>query len=312
MARYAFGIDLGGTTSKQGLFSEYGVLLESWEVPSDSSNNGEKVLPDIAAAIKAKMEEKDIAIDDVIGVGIGVPGPVMKEKTVNHLVNLGWGVVNVAKELSALLDGIPVKVGNDANVAALGEMWVGGGKGFSSIVMVTLGTGVGGGIIVNGKILAGANGAGGEIGHMVMNPKEKIPCNCGSRGCLEQYTSATGIVRHAREVLAENTKPTVLKNDETLSSKAVFDAAKEGDEVALDIVEFFGETLGHGLAMISAVADPEAFVIGGGVSRAGQIILDVVQKYYQQYAFHATKKCQFRMAALGNNAGMYGAVKMVL
>lgn len=313
MGKFAFGIDLGGTTVKLGLFDTAGTLLESWEIPTRKENSGEMILPDIAAAIRSKMAEKGIAAAEVEGIGIDVPGPVLKESTVNTCVNLGWGVLNVAKALKDLLGlDVKVKVCNDANAAALGEMWVGGGKGYKSIVMVTLGTGVGGGIIMNGKILEGTHGAGGEIGHMHIMDGETIPCNCGICGCLEQYTSATGIVRHAHEVLRTNERPTVLVDSTALSAKDVFDAAKSGDEVALEIVEFFGEILGKGLARIAAVVDPDAFVIGGGVSKAGQIIIDTAHKYYNVYAFHATRDCAFRLASLGNDAGMYGAVKMVL
>ena len=313
MKRYAFGIDIGGTSVKLGLFGIDGVLQESWEIPTRTENSGENILPDIARSVKEKLAEKEIDLEYLMGIGVGVPGPVLKESTVNTCVNLGWGVTNVAKELQTLVGGnVPVKVGNDANVAALGEMWVGGGKGYKSIVMVTLGTGVGGGIILNGKILGGAHGAGGEIGHMHVMDGEKIPCNCGNYGCFEQYTSATGIVRKTREMLANETRPTVLVDTPALTAKDVFDAAKAGDAVANDVVEFFAEVLGKGLAVITATVDPEAIVIGGGVSRAGQIIIDRARKYYLDYAFHATRECVFKLASVGNDAGMYGAVKMVL
>ena len=242
---------------------------------------------------------------------MGVPGPVKEDGTVIKCVNLGWGIFNAAEELSKLL-GLPVKAGNDANMAALGEMWQGGGKGHKNVVCVTLGTGVGGGIILGGKMLAGVNGAGGEIGHITIDPEETDACNCGKKGCLEQYASATGVVRMAKRYLAKSKKTTVLKDDETLSAKTVFDAAKANDAAALDVVEQFGERLGTALAAINCVVDPEVVVIGGGVSKAGQIILDVVQKYYIPAAFNACRNCLFKLAELGNEAGMYGAVRMVL
>ena len=201
MKKYVFGVDLGGTTIKQGLFSESGELLEKWEIPTDKNDNGTRILPDIAKSILSKMEEKGIAKSDVIGVGIDTPGPVSEEGIVNKAENLGWrGKIDVPGILGSLLN-VPIKSGNDANVATFGEMWKGGGEGYKSLVMVTLGTGVGGGIIINEKIVTGANGAGGEIGHIHVEDNEEKPCNCGLFGCLEQYASATGIVRLARKRL---------------------------------------------------------------------------------------------------------------
>lgn len=311
--RYAFGIDVGGTTIKHGLFdAEKEELVESWEIPTRTEDNGRYILEDIAASVKAKMEEKKLDGKDVIGLGIGVPGPVLSNGVVNEAVNLHWGVTDVVSILSGLLGGMKIQVGNDANVAALGEQWKGGGQGFDNMVMVTLGTGVGGGIIINGKILPGSHGAGGEIGHMQVSDHETDSCNCGKKGCLEQYASASGIVRVTKRELAKNKKATTLKDDGKLSAKKIFDEAKEGDAFAVSMVDAFGKKLGEALASIAAVVDPEAVVIGGGVSRAGQIILDVTEKYYTPAAFHACRNVVFKLAQLGNDAGMYGAVRMVL
>ena len=311
--RYAFGIDVGGTTIKHGLFdAEKEELVESWEIPTRTEDNGRYILEDIAASVKAKMEEKKLDGKDVIGLGIGVPGPVLSNGVVNEAVNLHWGVTDVASTLSGLLGGMKIQVGNDANVAALGEQWKGGGQGFDNMVMVTLGTGVGGGIIINGRILPGSHGAGGEIGHMQVSDHETDVCNCGKKGCLEQYASASGIVRVTKRELAKNKKATTLKDDGKLSAKKIFDEAKEGDAFAVSMVDEFGKKLGEALASIAAVVDPEAVVIGGGVSRAGQIILDVTEKYYTPAAFHACRNVVFKLAQLGNDAGMYGAVRMVL
>lgn len=313
MGQYAFGIDVGGTTIKLGAFDAgYGELLEKWEIPTRKEDNGKHILEDVAASVKSKMCEKGWTDAEVAGVGIGVPGPVLSNGVVDGAVNLRWGVVDVARTLSELLNGVPVKVGNDANVAALGEQWKGGGKGYQNIIMVTLGTGVGGGIILNGKILPGAHGAGGEIGHMLVSHHETEFCNCGKKGCLEQFASASGIVRIARKQIAANQEKTNLCNNEWLSAKIIFDEAKKGDALALSVVDAFGKKLGEGLAMINAVIDPDAVVIGGGVSKAGQVVLDVVEKYYMPAAFHACRKTVFRLAELGNDAGMYGAVRMVL
>lgn len=310
MNQYCFGVDLGGTTVKIGLFDPEGTVLEKWEIPTRKDDNGNNILPDIAAAILGKMDEMNIAKEAVIGVGIGVPGPVDDEGVIYKAVNLGWGVMNINDVLGGLLQ-LPVKAGNDANVAALGEMWCGGGKGYNDMVLVTLGTGVGGGIIINGKILTGATGAGGEIGHIHMQDDEPEACGCGNHGCLEQYGSATGIVRLATRKLAATSEDSVLRKEE-VTAKAVFDAVKAGDKVACEIAEEFGEYLGKGLASIAAVVNPGAFVIGGGVSKAGDILLDYVSKNYVKYAFHACRDAAFKLATLGNDAGIYGAAKLVL
>lgn len=310
MSKYSFGVDVGGTTIKMGLFNLDGNVLDKWEIKTRTENGGVNVLPDIAEAIKAKISEKAIAKEDVVGVGIGVPGPVDDKGVVYKCVNLGWGILNINEELGKLLD-MPVKGGNDANVAALGEMWKGGGQGFESIVVVTLGTGVGGGIIMNGKILTGAKGAAGEIGHIHVDDNEKDVCGCGNSGCLEQFASATGIVRLANRALEATDKKTVLKAGE-VSAKDVWDAVKAGDEVAIEIAEKFGQYLGKGLAAVAGVINPEAFVIGGGVSKAGNILLDYIQKNYTPYVFHASRDVKFTLATLGNDAGIYGAAKLVL
>ena len=311
MANYVFGVDIGGTTVKIGLFSTEGELLDKWEITTRTDDGGAYILGDIADSVKAKMEERGISKEDVLGVGMGVPGPVRDDGTVIKCVNLGWGVFNAAEELSQLM-GVKVKVGNDANMAALGEMWQGGGKGHENIVMITLGTGVGGGIILGGKMLAGVNGAGGEIGHMTMDLSETDVCNCGKRGCLEQYASATGIVRMANKALNDSDRPSKLREVQYISAKEIFDAAKTGDDLAMELVDELGKKLGLAMAQVAAVVDPEVFVIGGGVSRAGQIIIDATEKYFKQYAFHACRNTTFELAVLGNDAGMYGGARAVL
>lgn len=311
MSKYVFGVDVGGTTVKMGLFTVEGELLDKWEIKTRTQENGKYVLPDIADSIKAKTAEKNIDSADVTGVGIGVPGPVKEDGTVLRCVNLGWGIINVEDELKALV-GFPVKAGNDANVAALGEMWQGGGKGHSNLVMVTLGTGVGGGIILNGKMLFGVNGAGGEIGHICVDDSETETCGCGNKGCLEQYTSATGVVRLAERAMAASDKASVLREMPEVTAKDVFDAAKAGDDLAAEIVDTQARILGRALAQIACVVDPEIFVIGGGVSKAGAILTDSVQKYFVHYAFHACRSTSFALAQLGNDAGIYGAACSIL
>ena len=310
MKNYVFGIDVGGTTVKCGLFTVKGELLEKWEIPTRTENNGAAILPDVAETVLKKISEKNLDKEEVAGIGIGVPGPVNDKGVVLKAVNLGWGIMDV-NEILGGLTGLAVQAGNDANVAALGEMWRGGGQGFQNMVLVTLGTGVGGGVILGGRILTGATGAAGEIGHIHIEDKEADTCGCGNHGCLEQYASATGIVRLAKRRLDADNKDSVLRQGE-VSAKTVFDAVKAGDEVACEIAEQFGQYLGKGLAAIAAVVNPEAFVIGGGVSKAGDILCQYITKYYEKYAFHGCKNAQFKLATLGNDAGIYGAAKLVL
>ena len=310
MEKYVFGIDIGGTTVKCGLFTVKGELLEKWEIPTRTENNGAAILPDVADTVLKKIQEKGLAKEEVAGIGIGVPGPVNEQGEVPGAVNLHWGYVNLAGDMEKMT-GLRVKAGNDANVAALGEMWKGGGAGCQSIVMVTLGTGVGGGIINNGKIVTGAHGAGGEIGHIHVTDDVERNCNCGNHGCLEQVTSATGITYLANRKLKKDDRPSMLRGGE-VNAKTVFDAVKAGDELAKEVAEEFGKYLGTALASVACVADPEVFVIGGGVSKAGQVILDYIKKYYAQYAFMTCKQAGFALAKLGNDAGIYGAAKMLL
>ena len=311
MKKYGFGIDVGGTTVKVGFFETSGALLDKWEIKTNTANGGEAILPDIAKTIEEKLSKEGISKDEVQGIGIGVPGPVLNASVVTRCVNLGWGEIDVAGTLSKII-GLPVKVGNDANVAALGEMWQGGAKGSSNVVMVTLGTGVGGGIIVDGRIVAGANGAGGEIGHLNVCEDELESCNCGQHGCLEQYASATGVVRMAKRKLAKTTDETSLKKFDDLTAKDVFDEAKAGDKVALEIVNEVCEILGKTLGKIACVVNPEVFVIGGGVSKAGQILIDTVKKYYVPNTFTSCRDARFELASLGNDAGMYGCMCLML
>lgn len=312
MKKYALGVDIGGTAVKIGLFRSNGDFVESWEIPTRTEEEGRHILADIAESIQLHLQKSKISTLDIEGIGMGVPGPAGADGTVYKCVNLGWGVFNVEQVMYGLT-GLKVKVGNDANVAALGEMWQGGGKGYKNIVMVTLGTGVGGGVIVNGSILSGTNGAAGEIGHIPMFDDETESCGCGKKGCLEQYGSATGIVRTAKKYLEANPGiSSELRNLDDVTCKDIFDAAKRNDPAALSVLDRTAGILGKGLAMISCVVDCEVFVIGGGVSKAGTILIDAVAKHYQEYAFHASRGTRLELATLGNNAGIYGGAKLVL
>ena len=298
--KFGFGVDLGGTTVKIAYFDELGNMLEKWEIPTVTADGGKQILPDIAASIRSYMENKNIAATDILGIGIGVPGPVDNNGVVNKCINLGWGSFSIANELSALT-GFPVKAGNDANVAAMGEFWKGGGQGCANMIFVTLGTGVGGGIVINGQLLHGAHGAGAEIGHMVLNPKETAVCGCGKRGCAEQYCSATGIVRLASQ-----------KGMENVTCKDIFDAGKAGDSLALEVLDQYYDYMGQFLGSLCSVVDPEVVVLGGGVTKAGDILLQGVEPYFRKYVFHGVDNISFQLASLGNDAGAYGAFKLAL
>lgn len=310
MSQYVFGVDIGGTTVKLGFFNVEGELLDKWEIPTRTEEEGSHILPDIAASIQKKIEEKQITPEIIAGVGVGAPGPVDSEGVIHKAVNLGWETFSIKKTLEEIVH-MPVMAGNDANVAALGEMWRGGGQGSNDLIVVTLGTGVGGGIIVGGKVLTGATGAGGEIGHIHVEDNETEACGCGNKGCLEQFTSATGITRLANRKLKTSDKDSVLRGGE-ITAKTVFDAVKAKDELAMEVAEEFGRYLGNGLASIACVVNPEAIVIGGGVSKAGEVLIDYIKPYYEKNVFHGSRNVKFALATLGNDAGIYGAAKLVL
>ena len=309
--KYCFGVDIGGTTVKLGLFTTDGQLEDKWEIPTRRENHGEQVPADIAEAIALKLTERGISRTDVTGVGIGVPGPVTPDGTVMKCANLGWGIFNVNARMSELT-GLKCVAGNDANVAALGELWKGGAQGAKSMVFITLGTGVGGGIVSEGQIIAGMHGGGGEIGHIVVNPSETDVCGCGGHGHLEQYASATGVVRVAKKLLAVSDKDSSLRAIDPLTAKDVFDMAKTGDSLALEAVDTMCMYLAQALSGVGATVDPEVYVIGGGVSRAGTIITDGVRKHFDANNLNVLCGREFRLAELGNDAGIYGAAYMTL
>lgn len=304
--KYGFGVDIGGTTVKLGLFAAPDTLLECWEIPTNTENSGSSILPHIAESIKGRMEKHRISKAEVFGIGVGVPGPVDQKGVVDHCINLGWGIVDLPKALGTLT-GLPVTAGNDANVAALGEYWVGGGQGCGSMVLVTLGTGIGSGIVMDGKILAGAHGAGGEVGHIPMNPDETECCGCGKKGCAEQYGSANGLAKMARRRLSACDTPSKLREISRVTAKDIFDLAG-ADPLADQLLEDYYRFLGRFLASVCCVVDPEVVVLGGGVSRAGQPLVDGVRRYFQQEVFHPCRDTRFALARLGNSAGIWGGM----
>ena len=311
MNQYVIGADIGGTTVKLGVFSMEGVLVDKWEIPTRTEEEGRYILKDIAASCLDYMGKHGLTREDFAGIGMGVPGTVNDDGSVNTCVNLGWGYREVRREMEEILQ-IPAWADNDANAAGLGEMWQGGAKGMTNLIMVTLGTGVGGGIIIDGKTIRGSHGFGGEIGHITIHPEETISCNCGRKGCLEQYCSANGIARLAKAGLKTYEGTTSLADLDDISCRDVFDAAKAGDEYAQARVEEFGKDLGMALANLAAVTDPQVFVIGGGVSKAGKMVTDVVEKYFRRYALEGQRKIGFSLAVLGNDAGIYGCARLAL
>lgn len=314
MGKKCIGVDVGGTSVKLGLFEVTGELLKKWEIPTRKEEQGKYIIGDIADSILHQvLAQENISFNEIEGVGMGVPGPVMPDGHVEVCVNLGWKDKYPAQELSELLERLPVKCGNDANVAALGEMWQGGGKGYTDIVMITLGTGVGGGVIIDEQIITGKHGLGGEIGHIHVRDEEKEYCNCGGVGCLEQVASATGIAREARRKMASCDTPSILREvGDNVSAKDVLDAAKEGDVLALEVMEVVGHFLGVALASLALTVDPQMFVIGGGVSKAGQYLVEVINRHYAQFMPISENRATIGLAKLGNDAGIYGAARLIL
>ena len=324
MKKWTFGVDLGGTEIKFGLFDDQ--LEKHWAIPTNCEDQGTHILKDIAQTIKMCCDEYGITKDTLKGVGIGVPGPVLESNIVKHCVNLGWPRMTVGTELAKLLadmfgcepEEVKVLVENDANVAALGELWLGGGKDYNSMVMATLGTGVGGGIIFNGKIFSGAAGGAGEIGHIICVDEADVVgrCNCGHKGCLEQIESATGIVNYAKRYLEHAPEVSILANRlrdvGDITAKDVLDAAKEGDRAAVRITDKVFMYLGKALAGICNVINPECVLIGGGVSAAGEYLRAGVEQYFKVFAFAGIEDTPIRLATIGNQAGIAGAAYMII
>lgn len=309
--KYCFGVDIGGTFVKLGLFTVEGELLDKWQIVTRREDQSSHILPDIAKALEDKLAEKGISKDEVVGIGFGTPGPVTADGVAVCPANLDWVNKPVAKELSELT-GLPCRGGNDVNVAGLGEMWRGGARGYKNVVVVPIGTGLGAAIIVDGKVITGAKGAAGEVGHIHVDDEIEQACGCGAVGCVEQFSSATGLVRMAKKLVSETDRATSLRDLEEITAKDVIDAAKAGDAAADEIFDKFCDCLGYSLAATAAVIDPEIFIIGGGVSKAGQVLVDRVQAYFVKYVWPGCRGIKFALAELGNDAGIYGAASMII
>ncbi len=308
--KYCFGVDLGGTAVKMGVFREDGHLIDKWDIPTDRTNSGKSIPGDIAGSLLEHREKLGIPAGDLLGIGVGVPGQAWPDGTVDA-ENLGWVRFPLIAGIESA-SGLRTVADNDANAAAMGEYWQGVGRGFRSLVLVTLGTGVGGGIVLDGLSLPGAHMAGGEIGHVRVEPGETRVCACGGYGCLEQYASATGCARMAREALQNSHEPSALRGIEVLDARAVWDAAKAGDRLALGVADKFCRYLARGLATLAAIVDPELFVLGGGVSGAGELLTRMTAAHYKTLAFQFCKDTPIVTATLGNDAGIYGSAALAL
>ncbi|MBQ7340962.1 MAG: ROK family glucokinase [Oscillospiraceae bacterium] len=307
--KYGFGVDVGGTSVKIAYFDETGLLLDKWEIPTNTAENGKAIMPDIAASIAGYLEDHNIPRETILGIGLGVPAPVNAEGYAEPCVNLGWPAQNVSQALSELT-GFPVRSGNDATNAALGECWK-GGHNCDNMVFATLGTGVGGGIVIDGRVMHGVHGGGAEIGHIPLRVDAPDLCNCGKYGCAELYCSANGLVRVAGKIMEKDDTPSSLRSGK-LTAKGIFDAGKAGDALALKILDRYYQYLAELLANICQVIDPEVVVLGGGVSRAGQMLIDGIVPYFRKLVVFGAVNIRFEIATLGNDAGAYGAFKLAV
>ena len=302
--KYIFGIDLGGTAIKFGFFDEKCRLLKKWSIATDKTNNGENILHDISKETEKCISEYKIKTENIVGTGISVPGPVDDTGLVRGCVNIGWGYKKAGEELEKLT-GIKTFVLNDANAAGMGEVINGCGGKYKRAVMITIGTGIGGAVIENGNVVSGNRGNAGEIGHFKMSTPD------GSKLLdMEYFASAVGIVRFVNEKRKDYpTSP--INKIKNIEVRDIANFAKEGDELSLLAFDMAGKYIGLGLSYIAGTVDPEIFIIGGGVSLAGEIIIEPIKKYFSQYAFNTEKEIPFAAASLGNDAGIYGAAEFV-
>ncbi len=307
MKKYVYGIDVGGTAIKFGLFDFKGNLIRSWQIPTNIKDCGRHIIGDIREQIYTDMQENLMSAEEVEGVGLGIPGPVKGDGNVLRAVNLGWGKCNIKEEMQNLIQ-MRTEACNDANAAALGENWRGAGMGYEDVIMVTLGTGVGGGIIKGGKIVYGNAGYGGEIGHIHVQDGETQRCGCGNYGCLEQYASATGMVRIASKIKSEKS----IADVSDITCEKIFADAAAGERYALSALEIWGGYLGKGLSIMVNMLDPECIVLGGGVSKAGNKVIELLHPAFEEYVLKDLADIEIKLAELGNNAGIYGAAKLLI
>lgn len=313
---YFVGVDIGGTNVEMGILNELGEILIKKSIKTDSKKGAEDTFGRIWTAINSLITELGITKDDIKSIGMGIPGPVLNNSVVKIAANFSWGDNFPAKELMEKISGKPVKVGNDVKLIALGETLFGAGRGYKNSITIPIGTGIAAGIIINGAIVEGADGAAGEFGHVVVN-KQGYKCGCGLTGCLETYCSATGIIREGKRRLAEN-KDNVLYRRingsiDSLEARDIFDLAKAGDKFCMDIVDWFCEYMAEGIGMLLNILNPEIIIFSGGVARAGEILLDGVKKNLAKYALGMTmENLKFAFGELNEEAGIKGAAALVM
>ncbi|MFZ1251753.1 MAG: ROK family glucokinase [Streptococcus suis] len=318
MTKKIIGIDLGGTSVKLAILTTEGEIQEKWSIKTNILDEGSHIVPDIIDSIKHRFETYGLTKEDFLGVGMGSPGVVDSEAgTVIGAYNLNWKTLQLVKDQFESALGLPFFIDNDANVAALGEQWVGAGNNNPNVVFMTLGTGVGGGVIAAGNLIRGVKGAGGELGHITVDFDAPFACTCGKKGCLETVASATGIVnltrRYAEEYAGDAKLKQLIDDGEEVTAKDVFDLAKEGDDLALIVYRHFSNYLGVACANIAAVLNPAYIVLGGGVSAAGEFLLDGVRNVFADNSFPQIKEStQIVLATRGNDAGVLGAASLVL
>lgn len=305
--RYGFGVDILGTHIKYGFFEESGKLVEKWQTALPGYRDSNQIIPSIAEEVEKYLSRRGIFEDDVIGIGVGIPGPVSSTGVVNKCVNFSWGVFNIDRALSGLT-GLRVKSSNVANLSALGECWLGSGS--RNMVLMAMNTGLGGGIVCDGTLVNGANGGAGEIGHIIVNKKETEACTCGKFGCVEQYCSPIGIVRVARRQLSATRTPSVLRNRKIFDYQDVLRAAAAGDKIAKDVMHQVYDYAGQALAAICCVTNPDTIVLGGEFCKIGQPAMDGISRAFRKYVFHANENVRFQFAALGEDDTIYGALKL--
>lgn len=317
MQKKVLGIDLGGTSVKLAILSKEGEVLQKWSIPTDNSDGGVKIVPDIIESIIHHLDLYRLTSEDFLGIGMGSPGAVdRREGTVTGAFNLNWTTPQSVREAIEQETGIPFVIDNDANVAALGEKWRGAGEDNQDVVFITLGTGVGGGIIAEGQLIHGTAGSGGEIGHMTVDP-DGFDCTCGKNGCLETVASATGVVKlarnHAEEYAGDSLLKKLIDDGQEITSKMIFDFAKDGDALAVIVVDRFAYFLGLACSHIGNLLNPSSIIVGGGVSAAGEFLLEKVNKYFSGFAFpNVQQSTKLKLAELGNDAGIVGAAFLVL
>ena len=307
--RYGFGIDIFGPNIKFGFFDEEGNLIDKWKIAAPILSDSNKIIPAVAKEVEKYLKKKGIQEDSVIGIGVGIPGPVNSAGVVNKCINLGWGVFNIERALAGLTE-MKVKASNISSLSALGEYWKGNGS--SNTVFAAMNIGFDGGIVCDGKLVCGANGGAGEIGHITVNRAEKEICTCGKRGCAEQYCSPAGIVRLARRALNGSAAPSILRKKKFFDYKDVLKAAEEGDRLAGEVMAQVYDCAGHAIAGICCVTNPDTVVLGGEFCKIGESAREGIIKAFRKYVFYANEGVHFAFAALDTDACIYGAFKLVL